>query len=371
MNNNFIVYDIYNTIGSLTEYFFVCQNTGEEKTITNFMVLDIFKGHFLTMINEQLRVDKNSRISSEKLNDLLWSRTCETLNVNHDFKNIFKNNVFYTNADLSEITEDDILELNFIAYGPSYIKDKNNTLKEKDSFIIYRSSYDKRFELIKRENFSSLTHNKALELKERYNLKGESKRMIDLSNEAFKYVCEENNITYINNNKNECNHNYQFIKKIKSDDLFSGEGMFYYVFECNHCGETKYILNSDILKYIHETSIEFIKCELSAPKKLRAFNFQIFDFALDKFLTNKKLSESFKLILKEDYELPTLNKELILVDDSDLTSSNIILTSTIVEDTGIFSKKIIPNACFTISKENDEVTFARTFDLIDDKKEAI
>ena len=32
--HDFIVYDIYNTVGNLTEYFFVCQKTGEEKTLT-------------------------------------------------------------------------------------------------------------------------------------------------------------------------------------------------------------------------------------------------------------------------------------------------------------------------------------------------
>lgn len=357
--HDFIVYDIYNTVGNLTEYFFVCQNTGEEKTLNNFMILDIFKGHFLTILNGQLKKDRDSRISSEELKELAWSYTCDTLDVNHKFKEIFENNVFSINTDLCEITEEDILDLNFIAYGPSYIKNKDNVLKENDSFIIYRRSNDERLECINREYFSSLTHNKALELKEKYNLEGVSKKMIDLSNEALKYVCGENNIEYTKNKKDECNHNYEFIKRVKSDDLFLGEGVFYYSFQCSHCGETKYILNSDILNYIHETSIEFIKCELSAPKEVRAFNFQVFDFALDKFLSNEKIREAFKLILKEDYELPTLSKELILVDDNDLASSNIIFTNTIVENTGLFSKKVIPNTRFTISKNGTEIVFVK------------
>lgn len=358
-NNDFIVYDIYNTTGNLTEYFFVCQKTGKEKTINNFLILDIFKGHFLTMLDEQLKRDKNSRISSEDLNDLLWSYTCDTLNINYSFKDIFENNVFSINTDLSEVTEEDILELNFIAYGPSYIKDKDCTLKENDSFIIYRSSADKRFELIKRKDFSALTHNKALELKEKYNSEGVSKKMVELSNEAFKSICKNSDIQYIENKEDECNHDYKFIKRVKSDDLFSDEGVFYYSFQCSHCGETKYVLNCDIIDYIHETSIEFIKCELSAPKEARAFNLQVFDFALDKFLSNEKIHEAFKLILKEDYELPTLNKELILVTDDDLTSSNIVLTNTIVENVGLFSKKIVPNTRFIISKNGTEIIFTK------------
>lgn len=357
--HDFIVYDIYNTIGNLTEYFFVCQNTGEEKTLNNFMILDIFKGHFLTILNGQLKKDKDSRISSEELKELAWSYTCDTLDVNHKFKEIFENNVFSINTDLCEITEEDILQLNFIAYGPSYIKNKDNTLKENDSFIIYRSSADERFELIKRENFSALAYNKTIELKEKYSSEGEHKKMVELNNEALKSICKSNDIQYIENKKDECNHDYQFIKRVKSDDLFSDEGVFYYSFQCSHCGETKYILNCDILDCIHETSIEFIKCELSAPKEVRAFNFQVFDFALDKFLSNEKIRESFKLILKEDFKLPTLSKELILVDDNDLASSSITLTNTIVENVGLFSKKIIPDTRFTISKNGTEIVFVK------------
>lgn len=357
--NDFIVYDIYNTTGDLTEYFFVCQKTGEEKTMNNFLILDIFKGHFLTTLNRQLKKDKDFRISSEELKDLVWAYTCDTLNVNHKFKEIFENNVFSINTDLREVTEEDILELNFIAYGPSYIKNKDNTLKENDSFIIYRSSADERFELIKRENFSALAYNKTIELKEKYSSEGEQKKMVELNNEALKSICESNDIQYIENKKDECNHDYQFIKRVKSDDLFSDEGVFYYSFQCSHCGETKYILNCDILDCIHETSINFIKCELSAPKEVRAFNFQIFDFALDKFLSDEKIRESFKLILKEDFELPTISKELILVDDNDLASSNIVLTNTIVENVGLFSKKIVPNTRFIISKNGAEIIFTK------------
>lgn len=370
-NNDFIVYDIYEGSESCTEYFFVCQNTGEEKTLNNFMILDIFKGHFLTVIEEQLNTHRNLRLSLKELTKLIWSYTCDTLNVNHSFIDIFESNVFHINTELSDIDEEDILNLNLIAYGPSYISSKKHIYKDEDSFIIYRRYDNKRLEFINREYFSSLAHNKAIELKKEYELKEVHKKMVELNNEAIKYVCNSNHIEYAINKEDECSHEYKFVKRIESDNLLLDEDMFYYSFTCSHCGETKFILNCDILDYIQEKSIEFIKCELSSPVNERGFNFQAFDFVLDNFLSKEQIHESFKWILKEDYELPKLNKELILIEDNDLYFSNIVFTNNIVENKGLFSKKIIRNAHFILSKNGNNISFTRDYNLSDYHKEVI
>lgn len=370
-NNDFIVYDIYENTESCTEYFFVCQNTGEEKTLNNFMILDIFKGHFLTVLEEQLNTHRNLRLSLKELTKLTWSYTCDTLNVNHSFIDIFESNVFHINTELSNIDEEDILNLNLIAYGPSYISSKKHIYKNQDSFIIYRRYDNKRLEFINREYFSSLTHNKVLELKKEYELKEVNKKMVELNNEAIKYICNSNHIEYAINKEDKCSHEYKFVKRIESDNLLLDEDMFYYSFTCSHCGETKFILNCDILDYIQEKSIEFIKCELSSPVNERGFNFKAFDFVLDTFLSKEQICESFRLILKEDYELPKLNKELILIEDNDLYSSNIIFNNTIIENRGLFSKRIIRNARFILSKSGNDIVFTRERNSVDYQKEAI
>lgn len=367
-NNDFIVYDIYKNNESCTEYFFVCQNTGEEKTLDNFIILDIFKENFLTVIEEQLNTEIDLRLSLKELNKLVWSYTCDTLNVNHSFIDIFEGDVFHINTDLTNLNEEDILNLNLIAYGPSYISGKQHIYNNQDSFIIYRRYDNKRLEFINREYFSSLTYNKVIELKKEYEFKKTSKKLSELNNEAIKYICDSNHIEY---KKDECNHKYKFVKRIDSDNFLLDEGMFYYSFTCSHCGETKLILNCDILDYIQKKSIEIIKCKLYSPSNERGFNFKAFDIVLDTFISKEQICESFRLILKEDYELPTLNKELILIDDNDLYSSNIVLTNTIIENKGLFSKKIIHNARFVLSKIGDDIIFTNESDLINYRGKAI
>lgn len=351
--NNFKLEEILEEKNSLS-YLFKCNKTGESKQYTQSLVLDMFKSSFLITLNQQLQKEKASRISSEDLSDKTWEFTCQLLNVNNSFKDTFQNNKISLNKELFDISEDDILDLNLTTY------DFFNADNEDDSnFIIFRGLDSDSLELFDRDEFSMLVYDETLRLDKVYKSEGISKRMIELNLEAIKNISLEHNIFYSENNNAHktctCNHEFKFIKRVTNDSVT--DDMFYYYFECSHCGEHKYILNSEILDYIHHTSLELIKCQLNTPREKRLFNFYIFDLAIDKFIHTNQLKEGFKLDLKDDYDFPSINKELCVVNESDLSCSQVILSNTIVKHEGIFSKKIIKNAKTYIQKSNGKIKF--------------
>lgn len=357
INNDFIVYDIYEVENDLTEYFFVCQNYGEEKTLKNSTILNIFEGNFLSILQQQLDMDEDSRLSLDDFNNLVWKYTCSTLNINLGFKDIFSDKVLSLNKELSKITEDDILNLNIYVYGDFYNIYSKELIKNV-SFIVYKD-FNNRLNLTEREHFISSTHDIAVKIKEECSILGIPKKMIEANKEALEIICAESDIQYSKNiSNNVCNHEYEFLKKHEPLEDSSEDDTYYYSFRCKHCGEEKYLLNSDIIEEIHKRSIEHITYELSLKKNERQFNFKLFDLIWDKFLTKEFIDNSFKRVFLEDYSLPNLNKELILINDEDLENSSIVFTNSICKNLGIFSKKIIKNKDFILSKDlNNKILF--------------
>lgn len=344
-NNDFIVYDIYEENNEM-QYFFVCQNSGIEKTLNTSFILEVFKTTFLSVLSQQLLKNAEGRLSISDFTQLVWNNTCNSLNVNLMFAEHYVEDTFVLNQELNTFEEEDILKLNIECF-----------LGE-ESYLIFRSLNDN-LKLVKKEYFLSRAHDLAMDLKLKYEFKNVSKKMVELNKEALSLLCVNDRIKYFNNLTEEdtCNHEFVFKKKHEPLEPFVKSNIFFYSFSCKHCGKEKYILNNDILDAVQENVIKLIKHQLFLPKAQRTFNFRISEGALKMFLEKEKIDNYFVLEYKKDYSLPTLNKEVILVNPEDLQNNSLVFTNSICKNHGIFEKEVLTDVEFIVSKNNQTILF--------------
>ena len=340
--NDFIVYDIYEE-NNEKKYFFVCQNTGEERTMRSSFILDIYKDSFLMILNKQLKEDSDKRASLTEFNDLVWKMACKLLNVSNMLSEQYKDAVFNLDKELNTISKVDIHELKLDCYY-------NN-----DSFLIFMNS-NNNLDMIKRDDFLSKIHNKALEIKDVYSYNNISKKMAELNKEALIDICLEEGIQYsgIVSEEDLCNHEYEFTKRHEPLEPSLEPDTFFYTFTCKHCGKTKNLLNHKIIDEVQKNAIQIISNQLSLPKRERMFNFRLSQMAINNFLEKEKIDTLFIQEYTKEYSLPNLNVELILVNPKDLTDSSLILSNTICKSSGLFFKEISKDVSFIITKDCDE-----------------
>lgn len=342
-NNDFIVYDIYPENDEM-QYFFVCQNSGIDKTLNSSFILEIFKEAFLSVLSQELLKNIEERLSMSDFNQLVWANTCNSLNVNLMLAENFVDETFVLNQELNTFKEEDILKLNVeCSLGEEY-------------YLIFRS-VNENLKLIKKEFFLSRVNDLASDLKLKYEFENVSKKMVELNKEALSDMCIRENIKYFENLLPEDTCNHSFVFKKKHEPLVEDCDIHFYSFTCKHCGKERFIPNNEILDAVQENALKLFKAQLFLPKTLRNFNFRISEASIEMFLEDENIDNLFILEYKEDYSLPTLNKEVILVNPEDLEDDSLIFTNSICKSNGIFDKKILKNAEFIVSKNNEEILF--------------
>ena len=342
-NNDFIVYDIYPENDEM-QYFFVCQNSGEDKTLSTSFILEAFKTAFLSALSQQLLKNIGERLSISDFTQLVWNNTCNSLNVNLMLAEHFVDEIVVLNKELNTLKEEDILKLNVEC-----------SLAE-ESYLIFKS-VNECFELMEKESFLSRVHNLAMDLKSKYELENVSKKMVELNKEALCELSIKEDIKYFENLLPEDTYNHSFVFTKKHEPLVEGCDIHFYSFTCEHCGKERFIPNNEIIDAVQENIIKLLKAQLFLPKTLRNFNFRIAEASVEMFLEEEKIDNTFVLQYKKDYSLPTLNEEVILVNPEDLQNDSLVLTNTICKSNGIFDKQILRDVEFIISENHKEILF--------------
>ena len=195
--HNFKLHNIYiNDDKDLTNYNFTCENCEEEMILTNYEILEYFKEVFLESLSNQLNTDF-LRLDLNVFHISVWSLFCKKYSIDTSFKNYFTNNLFELNVkDFTEITEDNILNLEVIAYGDiiDYSIDGDKII-ENSSFLIYKK-FNGKYSHIDRNIVNFTIDKYASSLRQEYKEKGIPKRMVEINKEAIKETCKELCIQY-------------------------------------------------------------------------------------------------------------------------------------------------------------------------------
>lgn len=338
-NNDFVVYDVYKENNEM-KYFFVCQNTGEEKTLNSSFILDIFKDSFLMILDQELEKEMNNRLSLIDFYASVWKTTCKTLNTNSLLSGHYTEDIFNLTQELNTFDKEDIFKLNIDCYYNG------------EPFVIFRDSKNN-LNIMKKDDLLSKVYDLSIDIKNEYLSNNISKKMVEINKEALNIICSKDGIKYFDVIKEEdmCNHEFEFTKK--HEPLNSKSTSYFYSFTCKHCGKIKNLLNYEIINEVQKNSIQIISNQISLPKRERRFNFKLFDMAISNFLEKEKIDTSFIQEYTKDYSLPKLNKEIILINPEDLTNSSLVFTNTICKSSGIFKKEILKDINFIITKDNN------------------
>lgn len=199
-NHEFVFNNISETENKsdiLTNYNFKCCKCNEEKTLTNFEIINETKEIFLEYINQQLSIASEYRVSHSELKKLVWFVFCNNHSIDTNFEDVFPHNLIQlTGKQLSEITEVDILNLNIMAYGALIESDiDGDTINENGNFLIYKK-FNNQYSYIERSLINFSVDKKTSILKEEYLNKGIHKYMREINQEALKSVCKELCIQY-------------------------------------------------------------------------------------------------------------------------------------------------------------------------------
>lgn len=180
----------------LSNYNFVCKNCGEEMMLTNFEILEDIKEVFLETLNGQLTEDF-FRLDLDMFHTSVWALFCKKHSLDISFREKFPHNVIELNRkDFKEITEDNILNLEVIAYGDllDYGVDEDKII-ENGSFLIYKK-FNGKYSYIDRKLVNFSIEKNTDRLRSMYKEKGIAKRMFEINKEAIKETCKELCIQY-------------------------------------------------------------------------------------------------------------------------------------------------------------------------------